>query len=72
MVGDKQNKKQLGRNRAIPKTQLGFSLDQQFFNVITHRLVLLKLDGSNLLSLKRIPGLKMCCTITNYQECMKT
>ena len=34
MVGDKKNKKnkktrQLGRNRGIPKTQLGFSLDQQ-------------------------------------------
>jgi hypothetical protein len=30
MVGDgkKEKKKKLGRNRGIPKTQLGFSLDQ--------------------------------------------
>jgi hypothetical protein len=39
MVGDKKTTKQqqqktLGRNRGIPKTQLGFSLDQYLFFIL--------------------------------------
>jgi hypothetical protein len=37
MVGDKtkqnNNKQKLGRNRGIPKTQLGFSLDQYIIKI---------------------------------------